>query len=176
MKKIIIFLAMCFMVACGEKASTQESVSVFKPKEKISTQQFQSPGKTHAAIGIDYQFSDTPTVGQPLEVSYQLRNLRETQDVSATLEFAGEVIASPQQQGFFKAKSNSTQIVSITPDRDGMHYIKVFSSSVVNGKTIQKAFNIPVQVGDVDWQQELKPEGKLVEDSEGTKLIVLPTN
>jgi hypothetical protein len=174
MKKTIIFLTVSLITACGNKANTELSAPAVKQTSKQSVQQFQSPGKTHAAIEIDYQFSDTPRVGQPLEVSYLLRNAREEQDVSATLEFAGEVIASPQQQGFFKAKTNSTQIVSITPDREGMHYIKVFTSSVINGKKIHKAFNIPVQVGTVDWQQELQPEGELVESSEGIKLIVLP--
>jgi len=174
MKKIITIVAISILAACAEKPVAKTPESVALAAKKTTSDQHQSPGKTHAAIEIDYRLSEVPAVGQPLEVSYHLRNTREEQDVTATLEFDGEVIATPQQHGFFKAAANTTKVVNITPDREGMHYIKVFSSSIVNGKTIHKAFNIPVQVGEVNWKQELKPEGELVEDSAGNKLIVLP--
>ena len=174
MKKIITIVSISILAACAEKPVAETPESVALAAKKTTSDQRQSPGKTHAAIEIDYQLSEVPAVGQPLVVSYQLRNTREEQDVTATLEFDGEVIATPQQQGFFKAAANTTKVVNITPDREGMHYIKVFSSSIVNGKTIHKAFNIPVQVGEVDWKEELKPEGNIIDDGAGNKLIVLP--
>jgi len=57
----------------------------------------------------------------------------------------------------------------IAPE-NGLYYIRLMASVVVDGKTLSKPFTIPVKVG--DDPVELEPVGEVIIDEKGQRIII----
>ncbi len=181
MKLNTLFLA-AFSVsvaACaGEPASQQD---LAKPMKTRTQHERSFPGKPSAPIRMDYELLAKPRVGEALPIKLNIQSQgREKQAVKAKLAYPKQLRSSSGSSKLtFKSAakgvaSEAAQQVIITPAAEGLYYVNIHASTEINGRTQHKAFVIPIEVGTVNWQEQLRPQGELQTDSAGKKLIVLP--
>jgi hypothetical protein len=188
---LITLLALPLLItACGhqeinEEAIDQEEViEVSTPKvtkknpkhDKKMLDHVSSPGKPSAPINLDYSFDGKPTAGQPLSVNIKLTETHNAQPVKAALKYSPELIENKvvRKMSFKSSPQESSQEITITPIENGIYFINIQASTEVDGRTMYKSFAIPVEVGEVDWEEHTKPEGTINNDSNGGKVISFP--
>jgi len=186
MKYLLLTTFAFCIVACSnqEKAASNETQteapaiaknSQIDEKKTTIKDPYKSPGKPSAPITLEYSFEGKPTLGQRLNVHVKLKGAQKEESVSASLKYSPSLVAdTPNNKLSFKPSAPNTEIVTITPTENGIYFININASTVVNGKTMYKSFAIPVEVGDADWAEHNKPEGTLLNDSKDGKVISLP--
>lgn len=192
MKTLLITLLALplLLTACGHKETSQENASSTHINEvdtlksatddskqaKKQANTMSSPGKPSAPINLDYSFNGKPTLGQPLSVNIKLTEIYNAKPVKAALKYSPELIENKavSKMSFKSSPQESSQSITITPIENGIYFINIQASTEVNGKTMYKAFSIPVEVGEVDWAEYTKPEGTISNDSQGGKVISFP--
>jgi hypothetical protein len=192
MKTLLITLLAfpLLLTACGNQEIGQENASQKKESEvntlksakhssksdKKVLDQMSSPGKPSAPINLDYSFNGKPTLGQPLSVNIKLTETRNAKPVTAALKYSPQLIENKaiSNMSFKSSPQESSQVITITPVENGIYFINIQASTEVDGQTMYKAFSIPVEVGEVDWDEYTKPEGTINNDSRGGKVISFP--
>lgn len=187
---IILFALPLLLTACGHQEKHEENisqnsgieVSALKPtkddanKGRKQSDHLSSPGKPSAPINLDYSFDAKPTLGQPLFVNIKLTETQHAKPVKAVLKYSPELIENKaiSKMSFKSSVQESSQVITITPTENGIYFINIQASTEVNGQTMHKAFAIPVEVGEVDWEKHTRPEGTINNDSKGGKVISFP--
>jgi len=185
--------AYVLLMGCGNNANTQatdlKQISLKALPEIHShdhDHHFRSPGKPTAPISLDYQVLGSPKVGEAIDIQLTVINQSEQAqpvhaklNVAQKLQPANSLSASKSMKfdgtNINNSTNNATQTLTVIPSEEGIHYINVIASTVINGKMEYRPFTIPIQVGEVDWQEELKPQGTIQNDSSGRKVIILDT-
>lgn len=184
----LLIITLPFLItACGhQEATTTNQIQAttdalvqgtLKDKKSSEIIHNKNQGKPSAPISLEYSFEGKPTLGQPLNVLVKLKGSQLKDPVKASLKYSPSLIAhNPTAKISFKSSSpKESEVVTITPTENGIYFININASTVVNGQTMYKAFTIPVEVGSVNWKEYNKPEGILKNDSQGGKVISLPT-
>ncbi len=179
---VTIFALPLLITACGSKEEIQVEIQTEvqnekKPSKKlVEAAPYQSPGKPSAPIKLEYNFVNKPVLGQPLDVKIKLTETLNGKAVKAKLKYSPELIQNQaiNEMGFNPASANSEQTVTVTPVENGIYFINIQASTEVNGQVMYKAFSIPVEVGNVDWNEHTKPEGNLSNNSKAGKVISFP--
>ena len=183
----LLIIALPFLItACGhQEATTTNQIHVtadtlvqgtLKDKESSEVIHGKNIGKPSAPISLEYSFEGKPILGQPLNVFVKLKGSQQKDSVKASLKYSPSLIAhNPIAKISFKSSSpKESEVVTITPTENGIYFININASTIVNGQTMYKAFTIPVEVGSVNWKEYNKPEGNLKNDSQGGKVISFP--
>jgi hypothetical protein len=188
---LITLLALPLLItACGHQEKNEEAIdqktvieastlNVTKKNpnhDKKMLDHMSNPGKPSAPINLDYSFDGKPTLGQPLSVNIKLTETHNAQPVTAALKYSAELIENKvvNKMSFKSSPQESSQEITITPIENGIYFINIQASTEVDGRTMYKSFAIPVEVGEVDWEEHTKPEGTINNDSNGGKVISLP--
>jgi hypothetical protein len=169
---ITILTLPLLLIACGHQETSQENIT----HNKKQSDQIASPGKPSAPINLDYSFDGEPTLGQPLSVNIKLTETHDAKPVKAALKYSPELIENKaiSKMSFKSSPQESSQAIMITPTENGIYFINIQASTEVNGQTMYKAFSIPVEVGEVDWEKHTQPEGTIKNDSKDGKVISFP--
>ncbi len=186
MKYLLLTTCAFFIIACSNQEKTVsneaqtaapaivKNSSSDEKKTAIKTP-YTSPGKPSAPITLEYSFDGTPTLGESLNVNVKLKGAQQNDSVNASLKYSPSLVANTANTKLsFKPSAPNKKVVTVTPTENGIYFINISASTLVNGKTMYKSFAIPVEVGDADWAEHNKPEGTLLNDSKGGKVISLP--
>lgn len=184
MKYLLLVTFSLFIAACGNQEKISNNQAQFEKTSIVKTDSkkpsgktpYTSPGKPSAPINLDYSFDAKPTLGQPLSVNIKLTETQSAKPVTAALKYSSELIEhkSIRKMSFKSSAQESSQVITITPTENGIYFINIQASTEVNGQTMYKAFSIPVEVGEVDWEKHTRPEGTIKNDSKGGKVISFP--
>lgn len=187
MKYLLLTTCAFFVVACSNQEKTtsneiQEAPAIVKnssenEKKMAIKTPYKSPGKPSAPITLEYSFDGTPTLGQPLSVNVKLKGAQQEDSVSASLKYSPSLVTNTDHTKLsFKPSAPNKKVVTVTPTENGIYFINISASTLVHGKLMYKSFAIPVEVGDADWAEHNKPEGALLNDAKGGKIISLPAS
>ncbi len=190
MNFFIFFVSFFFIAACNsntpshsenhftEKNDKLHSVDKIHSVEANTQQQVStSPGKQTAGLNMTYKILDTPQVGQAVGVSVFLGTKDGAKSIKAKISSSKKMSTSSSNSLKFSAKSSAetdSQVITVTPMNEGIHYIYINAVSGEGASRRTQAFAIPIEVGNVDWEKELAPEGEIKSDGRGGKVISLP--
>ena len=133
--------------------------------------------KPHAKIDLHYLISKHFVVNTPETISFTLVNGVDADDV--IVRFIGDealiLNTSPTEISFGAATVGSKHDfkVQITPTANGLYYLDIIASMLIDGKYQTRAFVVPVSVGEYDLGKQHKPMGVLGVEN-GQKVITLP--
>lgn len=137
-----------------------------------------SPGKPGAPVDIGYTVIGTPRAGQPLEVELtftlkgRVDEMRLDYGTSEALTLGRD---TPKSLALIAQKGGvpAVQRVSVQPQADGLHYLKVRVVTVSDGNTRMRGIAIPIGVGKYDERAQLKQNGMLIEGVGGERAVVM---
>ena len=181
MNILLTVLSVVLFAACQSESLAKLDVveSRAGKHESEQAEDFIIHGKPSAPIKIHYTLKSVPEVGQPLEIDVLLNSTLSGKAVNAKMSHSEKLGYSKVfQKMTFKsgASSSDTQVITIVPQSEGIHYVNIYASIDVDGVIQSKAFLIPVEVGNVDWNKHLKINGVINDDGAGTggKVISMP--
>ena len=129
-----------------------------------------------APVDVRYRLLTTPQVGQPVQIEVSLVPLVDAASVGFKLRPDDGVLVASNMRSFTAdavgARIPQSQIVTVTPQREGRFYVNVDASIIVNGETKSRVVIIPIQVG--MGGPELERMGETLIDAEGNRIISLP--
>ncbi len=167
----IIALAILFLAACDSPATKiahPDNFTVLKSDKKLAI-----------PMELRYRLLGTPAVGESLTIELNLQT-KQGDRVSVQIVDSAQLLNTPfiGTMIFFGEgeQSTSVQQVNITPQSAGAHHLLVHAEVEKNGKRHANTFAIPILVGQIDWQAELRPQGAIKNDSAGGKVISLPAS
>jgi hypothetical protein len=118
------------------------------------------------------------TLDVPVSLSFTVINGRDAEDVKVSFTVDDGLILNTVDNdisfGGAAAGSHHQFQVQLTPQRNGLFYLNVFASMLINGKYQARAFAVPISVGDYDPQQQHVPVGVVSEDATGQRVISMP--
>lgn len=170
--------ALLLLSACEQQSVTEkEPLAASAEAEAWSTTAARRT-PAEAPVDVRYRLLTTPQVGQPFELEVSLVPLVDAASVGFQLRPDEGVLIAPATRQFTAeaviARNARSQIVAITPQREGRFYVNVDASIVVHGETKFRVVTIPIQVG--TGGPELERMGETMTDAEGNLIISLPAN
>lgn len=133
--------------------------------------------KPHAMVDLHYTLSKSFVVDTPETLNFNVVNRRDADDVKVRFSVDEGLIlnTSPNEISFGAAPAGSEHgfSVQITPTANGLYYLDVFASMLIDGKYQSRAFAVPVSVGEYDPAKQHKPMGVMSEEH-GEKMIIMP--
>ena len=173
---LIVAPVLLLLSACEkESAASKEQLGATAAGEPSSpTASRHSPAE--APVDVRYRLLTTPQVGQPVQIEVSLVPLVDAASVGFKLRPDDGVLVASNTRSFtadaVSARIPQSQIVSVTPQREGRFYVSVDASIVVHGETKSRVVMIPIQVG--TGGPELERMGETMTDAEGNRIISLP--
>jgi hypothetical protein len=168
--------AILLLGACEQEstASTEQLAATSEGVPSSPTASRRSPAD--APVDVRYRLLTTPQVGQPVQIEVSLVPLVDAASVGFKLRPDDGVLVASNMRSFTvnaaKARMPQSQIVSVTPQREGRFYVNVDASVIVNGEMKSRVVIIPIQVG--TGGPELERMGETLTDAEGNRIISLP--
>lgn len=137
------------------------------------------PGKPHAPVYLKYAVPKNIAVGDNLEIDLQFRSDIDADalHVKVNLQEDGLLVLNSMNQYAFGIQSkgqNNPLALSLQANANGLFYVHLTATLDNQGKTQSRSFSIPVKVGNVDMQKQLKHSGQLGKDSKGRPIIIMP--
>lgn len=179
----LLFILLSFSIAaCStDEKKLPEMAAPDKAEDKASKHEDRSPGKPSAPISLNYELLGEPKVGKQLQINVNLRGSgtgAKSTPVNAKVSYAKQLAgqSGTVSKLAFKAdsKKSDSQSIVVTPSENGLFYVSIHASTVVDGKLMHKSFAIPVTVGNVDWAKQLQPEGQIKGDGAAGTVISFP--
>ena len=175
MKTLIISAMSVALITSGVWVGAQTSS---KSAVADGSQRMASPGKPAAPINLDYEVKGQLQTGGEIVVKLAFSGI-DAGTVTASVRpdpglvriDSSEDLRLPVQQ---KGGAAAGQEIRLIPEKDGIYYVNIFATLAINGEQQYKSFAIPLEVGQVDWAEHLKPQGELKDDGLGNTIIALP--
>ncbi len=175
MKKLIITTMSVALISSGVWVGAQTPT---KSDTAEREQRVASPGKPGAPIQLQYEVKGQLQTGGEVIVKLAFSGVGADMVTASVRPDPGlvrmdsaEDLRLPVQQ---KGGVATGQEIRLIPEQDGIYYVNIFASMMINGEEQFKSFAIPVEVGQVDWAEHLKPQGDLKDDGLGNTIIALP--
>ena len=151
----------------------------------LATEQAQASSayvKPHAPVDVLHKVLGPAVPGQPVEVEIILRPNRAAQAVSSDIRtgpgmsVSGRGNVERRTDGEGRSVPGTRQVVTFVPVVAGLHYVTVFASVLIDGKTQSRVVAIPVQVGKSGAViRKMQPEmGELKAEANGNMVRSLP--
>ena len=153
-------------------ATAQPSGETEQPKPAREVGSVAPSAKPGAPVSLEYVLRGTPQIGVPLEIDLAFKTGASAEALSVTCS-ADEALTlsdSAFRLSNAGAGSSSSHTITVTPQVEGYHYVNVIARMGAQAR----AFAVPVPVGAVGARDALKPQGEIVEDETGQRLIRLP--
>jgi hypothetical protein len=144
------------------------------------TAQLEQPAysKPHAPVEMTFTQSAKAKIGSDLSVEVVLSTTTDVEDlvVSVTADNNLVLLDYPQMLHLGAQLKQQQQVLKISclPQQNGLYYLNVAATVVVNGQLQTRSFSIPVNVGDVNIGQQLKATGVVEQDASGKAIISMP--
>lgn len=172
MKQIVAILACVALLAgCGSdpepEASTEpanaarKAAPAPKPTDEATSRLARAvgDGKPGAAVDLRYEIASKPQVGIPTEVKVTFIPSAGVDALDATMTgMDGITIAGNLKAHFDNVESGKPyeHTFSLLPDREGVYYITVVTTTTMGSASIARTFSIPFVVGTQQAQQQKK--------------------
>jgi len=160
----VFLLSMLLVAGCNEPKSMQnDKVNYVKP---------------HAPVDMKFTVSARPQVGANVRYKLMLTTGMDVDDMVVTVsaEASVQLLEFPQMLHLGPQKMHQPQMLTVIcqPQANGLAYLNVVVTLVVDGQQQSRSFSIPVNVGDVAARQQLKPTGVIEENAAGDRMISMP--
>lgn len=178
LQKLLLALIVVGIAACNSETTSSKQIS----EKSISDVAGKYPGKPHAPVDMVYKFTTnkTPMAGENVDIELTFKVKQAVNDLIINLSAdSGLDIMNNSLQHSMGAKSISDQSVlnlTVTSGANGYYYAYITVILVFDGKRQSRNFAIPVNVGNIDPKQSMKPIGVLHEDATGQKIISMPAS
>ena len=145
--------------------------------EPIDQAAYESPGKPNVTgIEVQYQLTDTPTVGTPLSLDLTVSATGPASNVGYSLDADDGLTFAAAQSARMLASETVLEPVSstltVTPTREGRFHLRVTANAMIAGEMRSRTITIPIQVG--AGERELEPHGEVKTDEDGDPVVSLP--
>lgn len=135
------------------------------------------PGKPHAAVEMRYAMKKNIVAGEEIEVTITFTNAKNVDDleVNFRLDVGLESIDVLPQYHFGVLAAGQTSVIKlpIIAANNGLYYIYAVAT-LVDDKRQSRSFAIPVNIGNVDAQKQLKSLGNVTIEPSGRRIITMP--
>jgi len=173
--KNLILVFSVFLLACESgNEIINPSTNAAPTKDKFINKY---PGKSHAAVEMDYAMKKNIVAGEEVEVIITFTNTKNVDylEVNFRLDAGLESVDLLQQKNFGTLTTGQTSIVSlpIRAENNGLYYIYVVAT-LVDDKRQSRSFAIPINVGNVNVKNYLKSKGNVKIDASGRRIISMP--
>lgn len=169
------------MSLAGMSRSPSEEVAEESPVESNKTQHATSGHRTvkpHANIELKYKLPKEWVIDTPEILHFTLVNGRDADDVKVSFTVDPGLILNtvPTEISFGPAPAGSRHgfDIQVTPGGNGLYYINLFASMLIEGRYQTRSFAIPVSVGEYSRHKQDSPAGVVTEDASGQKIISMP--
>jgi len=174
----IISLLVIAVLLSGCNAETRVTNDEPAKLQKNSLQQ-KYPGKPHAPVYMKYSLPKKIAVGDVIEIELQFRSDIDADGlhVAVNLQEDGVLALNSMNQYAFGVQSKGQHnplSLSLQASANGLFYVHLTATLVNQGQSQSRSFSLPVKVGDVDMQKQLKRSGQLGKDSKGRSIIIMP--
>ena len=173
----LLFALSSVLLACN--ADTYAVGDEAAGLEKNNPAEHKYPGKPHAPVYLKYSVPKNINAGDTLDIELQLRSDIDADELNLAvhvkdgdgmvLNSAGEYSFGVQQKGQHNPLTLSLQVTT-----DGLFYLNLSATLVNQDRSQSRSFTIPIKVGQVDVQKQLKQSGQLEHDSKGRPIIIMP--
>ena len=173
MKTTNIFLlaATLAMVNVGCTANNDQTIAPVEKNKGI-----EPIGKPSAPISMSYKvLTASPQPGEAIEIELKFSSKINSDIVVKANSSANKLTllnANKSWQSVIN-KSGTRQalpVLKVVASEAGLYYFRLVANVVEDGKSMAKAFVIPVKVGDSEI--EIEPVGKIVTDDKGQRVII----
>ena len=175
------FFLLFALTACrgpGEASPTAASPELPAEVPVAAERIVESPGKPTPPIGIRYELLGRPQVGQPLSIRITTRSSAVANAVATQVQGDEGLHVSEASANFAVATMSVDEPVvntlSVTPLREGIHYLSVVVQGEIDGVVQADTVRIPIRIGDA--QPVRKPVGTPATDETGEAIISLPAD
>lgn len=171
-------LAFFVLTACNSETHTDTKAAGVKN----NIHQYKYPGKPQPPVDMKYKFTSAKSsgVGENIEIELTFTSKAMVEDLVVQLNTdSGLIMMNSSDQYSFGPQSKGDKSVlnlTVQPEAVGYYYIYISASLVDGGTRQSRSFNIPVNVGNVNAKQYMKPAGVVQEDSTGQKIISMPAS
>ncbi len=135
-----------------------------------------SPGKSVAPIQIltPGELRGQPGVEQT--ITLKLRGNVDDGRVALTLypEPGLRLIGDSRAQLDIHADRDQEWTIRVTPESDGLFYLRLLATAKVQGKDQSRSLTLPISVGSGKKQKQMKVDGRIVRDASGRDVIEWP--
>ncbi len=174
MNTLLLTTAMAVMVvgcaADKERAETQvKKQTIIEPI-----------GKPSAPISMSYKIlTDSPKPGEEIEIEVNFQSKVESVIFVKANTSANKLTLINANKNWQSSMNKSGDretlpVMKVTTSVEGLHYLRLVANVIKDGKTLAKAFVIPVKVG--DSKVEIEPAGEIVTDDKGQRVIIQKAN
>ena len=165
----LFFVSVLLLVGCNESKNVQHAQ--FDSSKLAYT-------KPHAPIDMAYTSAVTPVAGATIRYDLVFTSGIDADDlqVTVTADDGLALMEYPQQRslGVQQTQQQNPIAVSVQPQHDGVFYLNVSATLVMDGQQQSRSFAIPVDVGAVDLIKHLKTNGVVEKTSDGERIISMP--
>lgn len=173
MKTINTFLLAAILASVNVGCTTSND-QIIGPVEK--NKNVEPVGKPSAPISMSYKvLTASPQPGQEIEIELKFSSKINSAIVVEANSSANKLTLLNANKSWQSAlnKSGDRQalpVLKVIGPEAGLFYFRLVANVVEDGKTMAKAFVIPVKVG--DSETEVESNGKIVTDEKGQRVII----
>jgi len=166
-------------IATSASVRETKSAARFMPTTDIPDPAGAATGKPSAPVTIRYKISDTPIIGQPLDIELQFLTAATDRPIQVEYRLADASTLTLQvdQERKFKLTMNASSKmgshkVTVVPQIEGRSYLIVSATVETTRGSMTKQMSVPIQVG--AGGPVLQTNGKLLPAADGTTVISVP--
>ena len=171
---MLFILAGCESGAKLTTNSVNDEIAVSKNKTYSSKQ---SPGKSSAAIEMEYTLDKNIVANKESEVIITFRTKKDVDNLLVNFKLDSGLVSTDAEQvfsfGVLASGEKSVVKLRVSAASNGYYYINVLATLVSNNKQ-SRSFSIPINVGNVNAKNYLKSKGNVKIDASGRRIISMP--
>ncbi|MDH5472919.1 MAG: hypothetical protein OEY61_08690 [Gammaproteobacteria bacterium] len=169
--KTVLILSVIFFIS-GMSVFDSESV------DNVSRDYQQASAKSHVPVDVKYQLPKNIQTGEQVAIKLLLKAGQVAENLIVTVHAdEGLLLMDANNQYSFgeqKKGQKSSLTLNVMAEADGLFYIYISASLVIDGQQQSGTIVIPLSAGNARSQKVLKQEGKVTQDSTGTPVISMP--
>lgn len=147
--------------------------------EKTVHQVIAPSGKRSAPVEIAYTVPESASIGASVSVLVTVTALADVTDLGLSLTPGeGLSLSGGTFEKSYGAQSRGAVIsetVTVTPNTNGLLYLNVFASAVVNGHKMVDASAVPISVGPSTEKMQNR-SGATARDASGQNIVIMPAD
>jgi hypothetical protein len=176
-------IAIMFLAACGSSGTAPGADQITAAPEvpaeatPATASGVNFPAKPGSPIGLHYEVSGTPRIGQPLQIKVTIQAAVTVSGL--TIEAAGDerLFVSPGSASIRVALMAAGQpmvhMISVAPQVEGSLRLHVLVQGEINGQVQANNITVPIRVGPSDSEGQQMSD-RVTTDEAGEAIISLP--
>ena len=172
---LVVFVSITAMSRSPSEQSGNQLTASSKGKDDHAGHRTVKP---HANIKIAYQLPKSFAIDVPETIEFTVINGRDADEVKVNFTVDDGLILntaiSEIRFGPATSASRHSFEIQLTPQQNGLFYINLFASMLIDNRYQTRSFAIPVSVGEYDLKKQRPPVGVISEQADGQLIITMP--